>query len=183
MRSVRRRSIEGVLVAIVATATVVGCTAGLDGTPYGAAADSTGKPAKAESSPLDAGGHAPHWSSNSSASDSDSETSDGGTYALPDSGLASGAADAAAAVVATSSTPNCSGSSLSCEDCCFAAIPGSKALDNQIGAELDDCLNANQCIDQGCYDFCNNQAMDDQCSAQPTLCHQIDNCMNANNCP
>jgi hypothetical protein len=178
MRSVQRRSIGGgVLFAIVAMATVVGCTAGLDGTPYGAAADSTdGHPSTPTSSPLDAGEHAAHWP----AANTTDVTSDASPFVLPDSGISG--ADASVATV--SSTPNCGGAAgMACEDCCFNAIPGANALNDAVESDYEECVYQNDCYDQGCYDFCNDQSMNDECASQSTLCHLIDNCMNANQCP
>ena len=191
MRSVRRRSsIGAVLVAVVGTATAFGCSAGLDGTPYHAAQDSTGEPAspsEPKSSPLDAGSHTSHWPA-ASASSTTNAQGDAQSFVLPDSGITTtpGASDASTTTTPppATSAPNCSGATgTACEDCCFNSIPGANALDNAIEAEYEDCAYANDCIDQGCFDFCNNQAQNDQCGAQPTLCHLIDNCMNVNRCP
>lgn len=187
MRVRRRSSIAGVVVAVGFLATVVGCSAGLDGTPYRAAEDSTdgkGNPSTPQSSPLDAGGRSPaHWKGSDTTNTTD-VTSDAQAYTAPDSGVTLGNGVDASTPPPVSSTPSCSAAAgLGCEDCCFAGIPGANTLNNAIEAEYEDCLNANGCYDDpGCYQFCNDQAQNDQCNASPTLCHLIDNCMAVNNC-
>jgi hypothetical protein len=164
-------------------AATIGCTGSMVGAPYGEADDTKGREASTTGAALDGGStrtRPPHRTT--------SDTSATTTGALLDAGVEAGATAPATTSTSTTTTPSPTSTcgqtkGTSCEDCCWANLPGAQALSNAIDSEYFDCLDYNQCFgDPGCESYCNDSATNDQCGAQPTLCHEIDNCIDANAC-
>ena len=150
-------------------AVMAGCSANIEGAPYG------------EAEPLARSGRkrgSEGITSSAPVPDAKGETS--APIVVADAGVTADAGTAAVADASSATTPpTCAPTKgVACEECCFGKVPGGPAAMSAMDGVWADCVSFERCNGNlACEDFCAGVAWNEVCRAQTSVCDQIDACI------